>query len=181
MIHEFGHYLLNKEEIDERINEDTSNYGSLSEIERWCNDFAYYFLAGDYDNTIINLEQATSRNDYHYDIINTIAEQTNLSVFALYTRLLVNGTVSLTNYKKIRNELSESIKAKEVEEKRKREIERLKALEEGRKIRGAAAKPILSPLLVSTIQSAFYEGVINEAEFCRRLNIKPNKIDQYLK
>ena len=102
-------------------------------------------------------------------------------MFALYTRLLINEKISLSNYRKVCNELSDNIKAREAEEQRKHEAERLKALDEGRKIIIPPAKPLLSPLYVSTIQSAFFEGVINEAEFCRRLNIKPDKIDQYLK
>ncbi len=181
LIHELGHYLLDEEEIDERINEDSSDFNSLSIIERWCNDFAYYFLAGDLDKTLSKLETANSNNDYHHDILLSIAEQTNLSLFALYTRLLMNGKISLTNYKTVYNELSENIKAREKEAERKREIEKQKALDEGRKLGGAAAKPILSPMYVTTIQSAFYEGVINEAEFCRRLKIKADKIDKYLK
>ena len=181
LIHELGHYLLNEEEIDERINEDSSDYNSLSKIERWCNDFAYYFLVGELDKTLTSLATANNNNDYHHDILDSIAMQTNLSVFALYTRLLINEKISLSNYRKVCSELSESIKAREVEEQRKHELERLKALEEGRKPGGAAAKPLLSPLYVSTIQSAFYEGVINEAEFCKKLNIKPERIDNYLK
>ena len=181
LIHELGHYLLNEEEIDERINEDSSDYNSLSKIERWCNDFAYYFLVGELDKTLASLAIANDNNDYHHDILDSIAKQTNLSVFALYTRLLINEKISLSNYRKVCNELSDSIKAREAEEQRKYELERLKAMEEGRKPGGAAAKPLLSPMYVNTLQSAFYEGVINEAEFCRRLNIKPERIDYYLK
>ncbi len=45
LIQEFGHYLLNKEEIEEL---DIANLPSNtpSAIERWCNDFSYYFLIG---------------------------------------------------------------------------------------------------------------------------------------
>lgn len=181
LIHELGHYLLDEEEIDERINEDNPDYNSLNKIERWCNDFAYYFLIGEHDKTLSALNTANSDNDYHHDILFSIAEQTNLSVFALYTRLLINSKISLNNYRQVCNELLEDIKKREKEEQRKRELEKQKALEEGRKLKGAAAKPILSPLYVNTIQSAFFEGVINEAEFCKRLNIKPSQIDKYLK
>ena len=37
-----------------------------------------------------------------------------------------------------------------------------------------------SPLLVSTVQTAFHEGVINEYEACKALNIPPGKLDKYL-
>ena len=35
-------------------------------------------------------------------------------------------------------------------------------------------------LLISTIQTAFYEGILNEYEVCKRLNIKPDKLDKYI-
>lgn len=181
LLHELGHYLLNEEEIDDHINEDSSDYNSLSKIERWCNDFAYYFLVGELDKTLTTLATATDNNDYHHDILNSIARQTNLSEFALYTRLLINNRISLDNYRKVCKGLADSIKAREIEEQRQHVLEKQKALDEGRKLVGAAAKPLFSPLYISTIQSAFYEGVINEAEFCRRLNIKPERIDNYLK
>lgn len=181
LVHELGHYLLNEEEIDERIHEDTADYKSLSKIERWCNDFAYFFLVGELDKTLSALPSATSGNDYHQGILEEIAKATNLSVFALYTRMLITGKISLDNYRKRIGEISENLREREAEEKRKHELEKLKAKEEGRMLRGTAVKPLLSPLYVNTIQSAFLEGVITEAEFCRRLNIKPGRIDNYLK
>lgn len=181
LLHEFGHYLLDEEEIDERINEDSSDFNSLSKIERWCNDFAYYFLVGKLDETIAKLPAANNTNDYHHDILKSISEQTHISMYALYTRLLMRGNITLNNYKIVCREITESIREREAEEQRKREIEKQNLLDEGRKPKGAAPKPILSPLYVSTIQSAFYEGVITEYEFCRRLNIKADKIDKYLK
>ena len=45
---------------------------------------------------------------------------------------------------------------------------------------GTIPKPINSPLLISTIQTAFYEGVINEFEVCKSLNITPDKLDKYI-
>ena len=171
---------MNEEEIDEKISEDLIDYHSLSQIERWCNDFAYYFLVGDYDFTIANLEQASSPNDFHHDLISGISENTNLSTISLYTRLLLNNKISPADYKSVSDEILESIKRREKLEKLAREIEKRKAEAQGRKLKGATSKPIQSPLFVNTIQSAFFEGVINEAEFCRRLNIKSDKIEKYL-
>jgi Zn-dependent peptidase ImmA (M78 family) len=181
LIHELGHYLLNEEEIDEKTNEDLINYNSLSKVERWCNDFAYYFLVGNYDSTIINLVQASSKNDFHNDLISSISENTNLSTISLYTHLLINNKISQENYKNVKNEILDNIKAWERQQKLKIELEKKKAEAEGRKPSGAAPKPIQSPLYIKTIQAAFFEGVINEAEFCKRLNIKADKIDKYLK
>jgi len=180
LIHELGHYLLNEEEIDEKTNEDSMDGISFNQVEKWCNDFAYYFLIGDLDSTIINLEQASSKNDYHHDLIVSISNDTNLSTISLYTRLLINGKISKTHYKIIVDDIRENIKKREEHERLEREREKVKALEEGRKLGGGIAKPILSPLYIKTIQSAFYEGIIGEAEFCKSLHIKPNKIDKYL-
>jgi hypothetical protein len=43
LAHELGHYLLNEEEIDDNISEINIEYDKLNKIERWCNDFAYFF------------------------------------------------------------------------------------------------------------------------------------------
>lgn len=180
LAHELGHYLLNVEEIDDKTSEDLVNYNSLSKEEKWCNDFAYYFLIGDYDITISNLEQASSKNDFHHDLISSISENTNLSVISLYTHLLLNNKITPANYKNVSDDILESIKEREKQLQREREIERKKAEEEGRKPGGATPKPIQSPLYVKTIQTAYFEGVINEAEFCKRLNIKGDKINKYL-
>ena len=45
---------------------------------------------------------------------------------------------------------------------------------------GSTPKPMNSPLLISTIQAAFYEGVINEYDVCKTLNISPDKLEKYL-
>jgi Zn-dependent peptidase ImmA (M78 family) len=180
LIHELGHYLLNEEEIDEKISENALDYNSLSKVERWCSNFAYYFLIGNYDSTINNLEQATPKNDFHNDLISSISRNTNLSTISLYNRLLLNNKISPANYKNVSNEILERIKNREAQEKLAREIEKEKAEAEGRKLGGSMPKPIQSPLFIKTVQSAFFEGVINEAEFCRRLNIKADKIEKYL-
>ena len=56
LIHEFGHYLLNEEEVEQIELQDLAS-SKLSNIEKWCNDFAYYFLVGEYDNLIENINK----------------------------------------------------------------------------------------------------------------------------
>lgn len=180
LAHELGHYILNEEEIDDNISDETLDYNNLNKIERWCNDFAYYFLAGDFDKSISNLDIANSHNDYHNDLIENISKQTHLSSISLYTRLLLNGKITAINYKKISDEIFDSIKNWELKEKQRLEIEKQKALEEGRKQQGSVPKPIISPLYLKTIQNALNFGLINEVEFCKKLSIKPEKIEKYL-
>lgn len=180
LAHELGHYILNEEEIDDNISDETLDYNNLNKIERWCNDFAYYFLAGDFDKSISNLNIANSHNDYHHDLIENISKHTHLSSISLYTRLLLNGQISSVNYKKISDEIFDSIRNWELKEKQRLEIEKQKALDEGRKQQGSVPKPIISPLYLKTIQNALNVGLINEVEFCKKLSIKPEKIEKYL-
>lgn len=177
LIHELGHYLLNVEEIDEKIGDDYSAYESLDKIEKWCNDFAYYFLIGEMDNVISNIEMVTSENDYQHELIKNISEQTNLSREALYTRLRIIDKITYNDYKIVLEGFKNEYRDIEEKLKKVREKEKL----EGRAIQPRPAKPILSPLYVNTVQSAFIEGIIGESEFCRRLNVKPENIDKYLK
>lgn len=177
LLHELGHYLINIEDIDETVGDEYLVYESLDKIEKWCNDFAYYFLIGNLDNILSKVETATSNNDYHHDLIKDISKQTNLSEFALYTRLRINDRISYNDYQIVKADFEN--KFRENEEKLRREREKEK--EEGRKTNARAAKPIVSPLYKNVVQSAFIEGIIGESEFCRRLNVKPDKIDIYLK
>jgi Zn-dependent peptidase ImmA (M78 family) len=175
LAHELGHYLLNIEEI-EKIDFTDMTGASLSKVERWCNDFAYYFLVGDYGDVLDSLEKANASNDYHFDLIGKISMETHLSRLALFTRLLFKKQISVTNYNHVKIDLEDQYKARKEAEKKQRERE----IEMGKKPGGSSPKPINSPLLVSTIQTAFYEGIINEQEVCKRLNIKADKLNRFI-
>lgn len=175
LVHELGHLLLNEEEIEEL---DISNFANnkLSSIERWCNDFAYHFLAGGYDSSFEKIQRADSSNDYHFDLIEQISQNTHLSKIALFTKLLYQNKISQVNYNKIKADFDERFRLRQEEDIKLKELNKA----EGVNMRGSTPKPINSPLLISTIQTAFYEGVINEYDVCKSLNITPDKIDRYL-
>jgi Zn-dependent peptidase ImmA (M78 family) len=175
LVHELGHFLLNEEEIDILDYQQISKTNS-SEIERWCNDFAFYFLAGNYANEINKIQKADSSNDYQFEIIEEVSKLTHLSQIALFTRLLYDNKLSNHDYSKIKTELFEKYQDKLEQEKMMRDFEKEKGIKQG----GAAPQPIKSPLLISTIQTAFYEGILNEYEVCKRLNIKPEKLENYI-
>lgn len=175
LAHELGHYLLDEEEIDKIEYEDLANQ-NLSKIENWCNDFAYYFLSGEFEKIIETIDNSTAQNDYNIDLVQRISEKTHLSSIAIFTKLLLLNKISPVNYKKVRNEFEEEFRIKNEELKKQRELDKQNGINTG----GSTPVPIKSPLLVSTIQTAFYEGVINEYEFCKKLNIKPDKIDSFL-
>ena len=175
LIHELGHYLLNEEEIEQL---DIFNFGNnkLSAIERWCNDFAYYFLAGEFNRAFENIETADSNNDYHFELIGNISRKTHLSQIALFTKLLYQRKISQYAYNNIKADFDEQYRIRQEELEKQKELDKIL----GKKNEGRAPKPMNSPLLISTIQTAFYEGVINEYDFCKTLNISPDKLEKYL-
>ena len=62
---------------------------------------------------------------------------------------------------------------KRTEEKKKQQ------LSEGRTVI-TSPRPIISDLFRDTMQCALYRGVIDEATFCRQLNVKPERMRAYL-
>ncbi|WP_229723807.1 ImmA/IrrE family metallo-endopeptidase [Chryseobacterium sp.] len=175
LAHELGHYLLNIEEVDNLDIADLANH-NLSKIEKWCNDFAFYFIAGEYGNVIDKLEKASSSNDYHFEIIEEISRNTHLSQIAIFTRLLLNSQISPRDYNNVKADFDEQFRINELEKQQQKELEK----QNGVKQRGSVPKPINSPLLISTIQTAFYEGIINEYDVCKSLKITPDKLDKYI-
>ena len=174
LAHELGHFLLEKEEIEDVS---VSFDNKLSKIEDWCNKFAFYFLLGDLIVPFSKLPQANSSNDYHHKMVKLISDKTHLSVSAIYTNLLLSDKITQTNYWMIHNEREQAFADKlQAEQKQK---DRDKA--NGQKSSGGRApQAIKSPLFIETMQLAYYEGVINEMEFCTRLKIKADKFDQYI-
>jgi Zn-dependent peptidase ImmA (M78 family) len=175
LIHELGHFLLNEEEV-EQLDYNNLAKTNLSAIEKWCNDFAYYFLVGEHGKFLDEIVKADSSNDYHFDIIEEVSNKTHLSQIALFTRLLFQNKISPANYNNIKNDFDERFKARQEEEKKQRELEKQRGIKTG----GSTPKPINSPLLISTIQTAFYSGVINEFDVCKKLNISPEKLEKYI-
>ena len=175
LIHELGHFLLNEEEI-EQVDYQSLGKTNLSTIENWCNDFAYHFLVGKFDTLIDKITQAESNNDYEFETIKEVSDKTHLSQIALFTRLLFQNKISQKDYNLIKADFDEKYRLRDLEIKKQRDLDKQNGINPG----GSTPKPINSPLLISTIQTAFYEGVINEYEVCKKLNIKPEKLEIFL-
>jgi Zn-dependent peptidase ImmA (M78 family) len=175
LIHELGHYLLNIEEAEE-VDVTRIARTDLSLIEKWCNDFAYHFLIGEFDKEVETIEWSEKSIESNRELIDNISEKTNLSRLAIYTRLLLRNKISYQDYHTEKEGLQN--KYDEWKKSRKLIIEQKKA--EGKIGGGGMGKSINSPLLVTTIQVAFHEGLINEYEVCNRLKIQPDKLDKYL-
>jgi Zn-dependent peptidase ImmA (M78 family) len=179
LVHEVGHYLLDEEEIDDNIYTESLNQKqSLSDIENWCNEFAFSFLIGQYN--IDNFEFANVENDFHSNTLNEISQITFLSRLSLYTRLLLKDKISEKSYNAISLSIKEFLQKEDDDEKLLLELNRIKAESKGQKLIIPPVPPIISPFYLQTLQVALSNGVLNEYEFCTTLNIKPEKIDAYL-
>lgn len=175
LAHELGHYLLDEEEV-ESVDGREINLRHENRTETWCNIFAFHFLAGHYGSSLKELERAGSDNDYHRNNIEQISKNTHLSRLALYTKLLFNNQISHADYRKVKTDLKEEFLQKEKE----REWEKQRKKELGIKTEGRTAQPIKSPLFIETIQQAYYSGVLSEFEVSQKLNIKPEKLGDYI-
>lgn len=175
LVHELGHFLINEEEV-EKVDVAEIAINVTSAKERWCNDFAYYFLAGDFNDTIDSINFADSSNDYHIDLIESIADKTHLCPIAIYTRLLFEKKINQKDYNLIKKDIDEKFRLNLAKEKQQKEIDKMMGIKKG----GSQPQPIRSPLLVSTIQAAFYEGLINEYEAAKRLNLRPAERNEFL-
>jgi Zn-dependent peptidase ImmA (M78 family) len=176
LAHELGHYLLNQEEI-ESINYEQLAFGKTNRIETWCNHFAFAFLAGRLMEQLDSLPEIGETNDYSFEEIKLISDHTHLSFTAILTYLAKKGKMSSAIYGKMRKDQEEQIQAKKEADRKKRELEK----EMGKSPMASTAKPIQSPLFVSTIQTAFFDGVINEYELCKTLHLKPEQLEKYLR
>lgn len=178
LMHEFAHYLIEKEEIDDKVGEDFT--GNLNDVEKWCNDFSYYFLIGKFDNKLKFLSQANEKNDFHKDIINAITEQTHLSNFALYTRLRINNHISQRNYNEIYNRIKEKIFEEKQRLKAQREFEKEQAEKEGRTLHFGQKVAIESKLFKELVRINYFEGNINQSRVMESLGVKKQSFEEVI-
>jgi Zn-dependent peptidase ImmA (M78 family) len=176
LAHELGHYLLNQEEV-ESMDFNHLAVGSISKVEAWCNTFAFAFLAGEKLMDLDQLPEIGKSDDYFSGEIKAISDATHLSYTAILTHLVRKGKMSGAIYGRMRRDQEEAIQTKKDLEKKKRELEK----EMGKASIAIQAKPIQSPLFVSAIQTAFFDGVINEYELCKTLHLKPEQLEKYLR
>jgi len=170
LAHELGHCILGKEEIEPLDVLELPVDRQGDDIERWCNDFAFYFIMNDEASMFHEINAVNSSNDYYHDLIVNLSTQTHLSRLAIYTRLYLDKKISYSNYVTIKNELVYQYEIRKAREK-ENDINKSKK---------GTPKPILSNLYVETLQYAFFKGVISESTFCQNLSIKSSKIQNYL-
>lgn len=168
LAHEIGHYLLGKEEIDSLDMAKVEERRMHNMEERWCNDFAFFLIAGD---AVAELDKFDSYSEDVNMMIDHLSTTTHISRMAWYTRLAYDKKVPTKYYHAIIRQIEE-----ETEERKSKEKE------ERKKESGIARspKPIISPLYMETMQHAFFNGLVSEAVFAKKLGIPKNQIDKYL-
>lgn len=175
LAHELGHLLLDREEID-LLEYDSIADRQLNEIERWCHDFAYYFLAGPYAQQIDLLKYPGPVNDYYHDEIDFISNKTHLSTIALYTRLLFQDQITYDAYSTIRREKDERFRQMQEEMRRIQEIRKA----QGKATGFGQVVLIDSPLFINAIQAAFFDVKLSPYEVSKRFDVKQEKVEQYI-
>ena len=173
LLHEVGHCVLDVEEV-ESLNSQQMDYTTMSKTERWCNDFAFYFLVGKYADEFMGIDKADGTNDYQFPLFEKISQECHISRRALFTRLFYDGKMSQPDYENVLRDLDEQFS---------QWLEKKKVLgassEEGFKKRISAPKPIYSPMFLSTLSVALNDGVVRPAELYR-MNI-PSKVVEGLR
>lgn len=168
LAHEIGHYLLGVEDVEALDMSKVEKNRMSNKVERWCNDFAFYLIAGDAVN---ELDKYSVYSEDVNSTIEGLSKSTHISRMAWYTRLAYKNIVPMPRYRGIIRDLEEE------QAEKQREI---KEEQKNKSSNARAPKPIVSPLYLETMQYAFYNGLISEASFCEQLRISPKQIDKYL-
>lgn len=168
LAHEIGHYLLGIEDIEAIDMAKVEKNRQSNAVERWCNDFAFYLIAGD---AVKELDRYDAYSEDVNFTIDHLSKTTHISRMAWYTRLAYKQIVPMPFYRCIIHKLEE--------EQAEKQREKKESQKEG-KSNARSPKPIISPLYMSTMQHAFYNGLISEASFCGQLKISPKQISNYL-
>ena len=171
LLHELGHCVLNIEEI-ESLNPIELNYNSMSAIERWCNDFAYYFLMGSEADRINAITHADGTNDYQFPLIEELSTKCFISKRALFTRLYYSGRMTTPDYNNVVRDLN--YRAEQFLERQKAKLQTTD--EEGRRKTIALPQPIYSPKFLQTLSVALNDGIVRPSDLYR-MNIPARVVE----
>lgn len=176
LCHELGHYLLDKEDVDELdFAKVTDQSPEISEVEKWCNSFAFFLLLGQENaRKLESIALYDYRVDYGHDLVASISKETNLSRLAIFTNLFLQHRMTYSDYSNVRDDLHEQY----LTHKEKERLEKENRIAAGEKISGRNPKPIQSNLIYDIYNYALNKGVVTEYEYCSALNIKPNDISR---
>ena len=177
LAHELGHYLLNKEEIEEvDVVAFTRQDTSLSVVENWCNAFAFYLLIGQDNATLLDsISRFDGSNDYGHDLVKQISETTNISRLAIFINLLLQRKLSYNAYQNIKDEILEELRERDARKALQKELDK----QNGIKTQGRNPQPIQADIVKDIFSVALSSGVIGEQEYCKAMKIKPSEINAF--
>ncbi len=173
LLHEFAHYLLEEEEIDENIDNNLKDIKN-NKVEKWCNEFAFKLLLGDYKETFYQKLPNKQNNFCQEEIINLV-KKTYLNPISFYTNFLINKKIDYKYYTDKRDEIDRNFKRKIEREKKQRKEENKLKKSSGQKISPMIPKEIKSELFYDIVKINFDRGKIDDRDFCNYLNIKNEK------
>jgi Zn-dependent peptidase ImmA (M78 family) len=111
LLHEFAHFLLNKEEVDTiELTGDIQN-----KVEVWCNEFAFSFLISYEDSREEEFEKKNKDLLIAPDNLKNLSEKYKTSKFALMFHFFRRNIISLNEF----NEFKSMYKYKEKREEKK--------------------------------------------------------------
>jgi Zn-dependent peptidase ImmA (M78 family) len=163
LLHEFAHYLLDAEEIDDN----PDHFKSNTKVENWCNNFAYSFLAKDYLSELEKVNFIKDNTNLPI-FINKLYTNTYLSYKAIYTRLKIENKINLNDYNKALEDIQKGMDLQKEKDKFDRKI--LK--EHGKIIGFGTPKPIRSNLFANILKENYFSGNVDENRICSSLNLK---------
>ncbi len=170
LLHEVGHCVLNIEEV-ESLDYLSLNYSNMSAIERWCNDFAFYFLMGTDFERFKAITCADNTNDYQFPLIEDLSQTCFISKRAIFTRLFYNGKISQTDYNNVIHELN--LRSQQF-------LQQKKALQKATDSDGrrqvSAPQPIYSPRFLQTLSVALNDGIVRPSDLYR-MNIPARVVE----
>lgn len=177
LAHELGHYLLDQEEIEEVDIAKLSRQDVLiSDVEHWCNTFAYFLLLGkDKADLLGRISAFNGKNDYGYDLVSQISKQTNVSRLAIFTNLLIQKKLSYDSYVNIKEVLDDQWRQKQLIKEQKKELDKAKGIE----VTGRNPQPITAEIVKDVFSVALSTGVIGEQEYCKVMKIKSTDINEF--
>ncbi len=177
LAHELGHYLLDQEEIEEVDIAKLSRQDVLiSDVEHWCNTFAYFLLLGkDKADLLGRISVFNGKNDYGYDLVSQISKETNVSRLAIFTNLLIQKKLSYDSYVNIKEVLDDQWRQKQLIKEQKKELDKAKGIE----VKGRNPQPIRAEIVKDVFSVALSTGVIGEQEYCEVMKIKSTDINEF--
>lgn len=162
LLHEFGHFLLDDEELD--LDED--GIKKDEKIELWCNAFAYHFIMKNEFEIEENFTKENKAQLTDIEKLKELSEKYKISKHALMLRFYLLGIITANEYYEFKNRFPYKFKDKN----KPKSGDYYKT-----------NRDRLSRKFISLVYATFSDGKISLTETFNYLHVKDNhRIDQLL-